>query len=336
MTVTIDTEEDDWGCYFPTHAGTRNIAKLTDVQEVFDRWGVRPTLVVTHATLEDAASVAVLGTLADRDDVEIGAHCHQWNTPPLASGRPGSMMSSLDADVNAKKLAVLTERIRFELGVSPRVFRAGRWGFGPSVARPLCDLGYEVDASVSPFLDWSAMGGPDYSSAPHLPYHFWPDEPLRPAADGPLLELPTTVGFTIPWQRPAAWVRTGLERRALARATGMVGALDRVGVLTRRWLSPELATTAEMIRVSESCARGGQQLLAMTFHSPSLFAGLTPFVRSSLDRERFIRRIDDYLRFCGESGFEFVTLSEAARLVKSGVIPASTPSETPSPAPSSP
>jgi hypothetical protein len=336
VTVTIDTEEDDWGSYFPTHAGTRNIGKLPELQQIFDRWGVRPTLVVTYPTLEDSASVAVLGTFAERNGVEIGAHCHPWNTPPLASDVRHSMMSRLNADLNAKKLTVLTERIRFELGVSPRVFRAGRWGFGPSVAKPLCDLGYEIDASVTPFLNWSNMGGPDYSSAPHLPYRFWPTEPLRSAADGPMVELPTTVGFTVPWQRTAAGIRARLEHHAVWRRSGFVGALDRMGVLTRRWLSPELATTTEMIRVSEACIRGGQQLLAVTFQSPALFAGLTPFVRSTLDRERFIRRIDDYLRFCAESGFEFVTLSEAARLLKSGAITTSTPSAAPSQAPSSP
>jgi hypothetical protein len=44
-------------------------------------------------------------------------------------------------------------------GVTPVSFRAGRWAFGPAVARSIQDLGYRVDSSVIPLVDWSVYEG---------------------------------------------------------------------------------------------------------------------------------------------------------------------------------
>jgi hypothetical protein len=246
------------------------------------------------------------------------------------------MLCQLPAPLVAEKLHVLTSRIRAELGVEPRSFRAGRWGFGRHVAGALTELGYVVDSSVTPFLDWSDIGGPDYSHAPPAPYRFRPGEPLEPSDDGPLLELPSTVGFLGRRQATAGATRAWLERNKLGRHSRVVGLLDRAGFLRRRWLSPEHSTTREMIQVSEAWVASGFGMLAMTFHSPTLFAGLTPFVRSTADLRRFVARIEEYLKYCVDRGFEFATLSEAAVLVDSGALPTSRPSGTPSPAPSSP
>lgn len=313
VSISIDTEEDNWGAYVQHGATSRNIAHLRDVQDVFDRWGAKPTYLVNYVPLLDGESVAVLGELAARESVEIGAHCHPWNTPPYTGeGEHRSMMNGLTFEENRALIATVANRIGSELGVTPRSFRAGRWGFGPTVARALVEEGFEADCSVSPFIDWSPRGGPDYSQAPYRPYRLSVSEPLVPVGDGDLVELPTTVGFLGGRHRASNRIRRRLEGSWLARLKG-VGLADRAGLLTRRWLSPELASGDEMVRLVEAFARSGVSFLQITFHSCTLLPGVTPFVHDEDDRGRIISALDRVLGHCERSGFVFRKLIDVAR-----------------------
>jgi hypothetical protein len=310
LTVTIDTEEDNWGSYEPDGATTANIAHLRELHGRMAALGAHVTYLVNRPPLLAAESVAVLGDLAGGDEVEIGAHCHPWNTPPsTGSGPERSMMATLPLDANRGKVAEITRRIESELGVRPRSFRAGRWGFGPTVAAALAAEGYRIDASVSPFVDWTPDGGPDFLEAPFRPYRFHPERPLEPDPGGPMVEIPTTVGYLKGDPRRMARFRRSLERSFLARLK-VVGLLGVSGVIQRRWLSPEHSSARDMIRLCAACLRSGQRVLDLTFHSCTLLPGATPFVRDDADRARFFRRIEDVLRFAGESGYAFGTLSE--------------------------
>jgi len=318
VAISIDTEEDNWGSYSREGATTANIGHLPYVQEIFDRWGARPTYLVNRPPLLDRAAVETLGALASRGDVEIGAHCHPWNTPPFAAGNDGSMMSRLSAEENHAKLKEVGERINTELGIRPTTFRAGRWGFGASVADALVKEGYRIDCSVTPFLDWTSAGGPDYTEAPHRPYRFHPGDPMRPEPAGSLLELPVTIGFLRAGdQRTAARRRKLLERSPLGQL-GAVGIVDRVGFLAMRWLSPETSSGKTMVRVAENWVASGESFLHATFHSCALLPGMTPFVRTEADRTAFLEALGEFLAFCKSAGFGFKTLTEAAEGTRVG------------------
>jgi len=315
VAVSVDTEEDNWGSYERHENTTENIGHLPAVQEIFDRCGARPTYLVNFAPLRDPPSVHILGRLGERPDVEVGAHCHPWNTPPFPSGDPcASMMWALSPGTNRDKVGELRRSIEVELGVRPTTFRSGRWSFGPSVAVPLAHHGFRVDASVTPFLDWSSIGGPDYTRAPHLPYRFDPSDPLRPNPDGKMVELPTTVGFLKGSPRLSARVRHFLERSLLANLR-VVGFLDSLGILERRWLSPERSSSEELVQLAEACVARGQRFLDFTFHSSCLLPGATPYVRDDRERAEFLAAIEAFLRYCSERGWTFATLGEVGEAI---------------------
>lgn len=316
--VTIDTEEDDWGSYVSSGTSVSNVEHLLELRGIWERFGVRPTYFVNFPVLAEEASADVMGVLASETDCEMAAHCHPWNTPPFVDDRDKlqTMMNNLSDEENAQKLAMLTDLFQERFHHRPISFRAGRWGFGPSVARPLSGLGYSVDASVSPFVDWSATGGPDYSRAAQAPYRFDPDDPLVPSRNGSLVEIPTSIGFLWGSQRISASIRTSMERSAVAPFK-VVGLMDRLGALARRWLSPETSTEKELLRLAGALVRSGQRVLDLTFHSSSLLPGATPFVGDRAQQERMIRRMEAFLEFCAREGFEFATVSEAADGVRS-------------------
>lgn len=318
LSISIDTEEDNWGSFGFHGATTRNIGQIPMLQEIFDSFGARPTYLVNHAPLVHGQSVDILGALAERSSVEIGAHCHPWNTPPnTGEGEARSMMFRLTAEENRAKIGEVKKLLQSRIGVTPTSFRAGRWGFGPTVAAAIAELGFEVDCSVSPFVDWSELGGVDFSLAPDRPYRFSPARPLVPDEAGALVQLPTTIGYLRGRAAGANRARRALERSWLSRFK-LVGLLDRAGVLARRWLSPETATAPEMVRVIDSSLEAGMRCLQLTFHSCTLLPGATPFVRDGQDLDGFLRSISTVLEHCRSAGCEFETLAQVGRSVRSG------------------
>lgn len=311
VTVSVDTEEDNWGSFDASGATTENIPHMVELQERMSRWGARTTYLVNRPPLMSRESVEALGVLSERADVEIGAHCHPWNTPPdTGVGPERSMMCDLPVEANRAMIAEIRTRIESELGVRPTTFRAGRWGYGPTVSEALGSEGFIVDSSVSPFKDWAADGGPDYTQAPHRPYRFDPTHPFTEDPAGTMVQIPTTIGFLNGDHRTRARMRYRI-RHSKFRPPHVLGLMDRLGVLTRRWLSPETSTDDDMIRLVEACLRSGEPVLGLTFHSCSLLPGATPFVRDERDRARFLESIDTVLKFCTESGLAFRTLGEA-------------------------
>ncbi len=112
--------------------------------------------------------------------------------------------------------------------------------------------------------------------------------------------------------RRVAFVRR-FSRGYLAKFR-VLGVLDLLRMLNRRWLSPELANSSEMIRLAEGFVSSGHRHLNMCFHSNSLVPGLNPFIRNDSELTIFLRRIRDFLEYAVTNGWEFAPLPAAAIL----------------------
>jgi hypothetical protein len=90
----------------------------------------------------------------------------------------------------------------------------------------------------------------------------------------------------------------------------MGGILARARALERIRLSPEVATGLEMRRLTTALLGGGCQVFSMTYHSPSLVPGHTPYVRDKADLQRFVETVHDYcVWFRDEIGGQFLSIS---------------------------
>jgi hypothetical protein len=322
LVVTIDTEEDNWAEFRPTGQTVRNIQRIPGLQRLFDDFGVTPTYLVTHAVAADEAASGVLRSIVAAGRCEVGAHCHPWNTPPFHEPesrhpRRDSMLCNLPAWLQHAKIARLHETIERSLGLRPVTFRCGRWAFSPTVSQHLADLGYRIDTSVTPYMNWTDDHGPDFSTISPRPFR------LAPL----LVEVPVTIGFL-----QSNFALRNLALRAVLRRPvnrlRLAGVLYRLGLASKVWLSPEVSTARQMIRLTKQVRRESYGVLNLTFHSPCLQAGLTPFVRSRADERRLVRRLREYLTFARSVGITPITLSEAA--VPNGSSPAHLPDLGPS------
>src|SRR3546814_1348687 len=119
-------------------------------------------------------------------------------------------------------------------------------------------------------FDCRGQQGPDFDHLPLVPYWTGPERRL--------IELPlstTFIGHLRSFGRPVY---------KLAQHFGPVaGALSRFDMLTRVALTPEGIPARDAIAAIDRMLDDGIRVLNLSFHSPSLEPGYTPYVRDAAD-----------------------------------------------------
>jgi hypothetical protein len=316
--VSLDTEEDNW---YRSRDGVTvdNIDELRPLARFFERLGVRPTYFTSYPVAQQRRAVETLRDISAGQRAEIAAHLHPWNTPPLAEAfvPRNSMLKNLPPDLQLAKLRQLTVALEDAFDLTPLAFRAGRYGLGRETVAALKCCGYRVDSSVAPFVSWEDVDdGPSFVGAPLGAYRLGSDRDVRqPAADGDagdLIEVPLSSGFTRGpfslWGR----VRRVLDAAPL-RPLNLVGLAARAGLCKRIVLSPELASVPEMLMLSRRLLEHGVRHLHLSWHTPSLKPGLSPFTATAADVARLYAAVEGYLDGLSRmTSLTFATVSEAA------------------------
>ena len=290
LLVVVDTEEEfDWSAPpNPENRSVSNVQSLPMLQAIFERHGVVPAYVVDHPVAGSPEAVSVLKRYADAGACEIGAHLHPWVTPPVEEILDAwhAFAGNLPPDLERRKLETLTTVIRDAFGHSPQIFKAGAYGIGTHTARALADLGYRVDSSVVPFTNFTAMGGPNFED--------WTSQPFE-TTEG-IVELPLSTGFAGQF---SAWGQRVFPAllAPLGRALHLPGIAARLALMERLRLSPEGHSLLDMVRLTRASLARGERLFMMTLHSSSLLPGATAYVGTEAERDAFLSRIDDYLRY---------------------------------------
>lgn len=309
--ITIDTEEDNWGEY-RTDGTVDNISHLPVLQNLFNKYGAIPTYLINYPVATNPSSIKILSSFLEKGECEIGMHCHPWNTPPFTEKLDAkhSMMCNLPYELLQEKMTNLYDAVKLNFGVSPISFRAGRWGFNSDVARCLKDLNFKVDTSMSPFVDWTPYHGPNFRNASSHPYYFDTSNISQGKQSGDLLEIPPTIGFYQSNFKLCDKIQYGLKKPIISKLR-LLGILDRLRLLNFHWLSPELSSGDEMVKLAQTFVRMGYQFLNMSFHSTSLLPGLSPFVRDEKDLTLFLAKIETFLKYAKDNDFEFLPIAKS-------------------------
>ncbi|MBI5180233.1 MAG: polysaccharide deacetylase family protein [Nitrospirae bacterium] len=314
LIITIDTEEDNWGDFSPTGYTLENIKKIPELQELFDEFNVKPTYLLTYPVATDKKSVSIFKKILKQGKCEIGTHCHPWNTSPFEeeTNERNSMLCNLPADLQYRKLSSLHNTIVKKFGITPVSFRAGKWGYDKNVAKNLYKLGYKADTSITAYTDWSASFGPDFSDILPKPFRFSIEDIFSASSNGRMIEIPATVDYL--YQNFGfSNILFKLFARNTINKMRLIGILNRLNLLNKVWLSPENSDSKDMIKLAKSMKRKNYNLINMFFHSSTLKAGLTPFVKTKEDERQFLQRIREFLAFARDEGIKSIKLSEAVR-----------------------
>ena len=269
---------------------TRGIGER--LQPLFARYRAKPTYLLSPEVLRDPRSVELLRALTG---CELGTHLHGEfadadPTPPPRVTE--AVQRDYSREVESGKLAFLTELFTQALSRPPRSFRAGRFGIGPNTLEHLAGLGYYVDSSVTPHLDWSARGVADLSfqDAPSQPYFPDPRQPARPGGSS-ILEIPVTIRPRLPG---LPWMSRRLERR---------------------WLRPTHGSTRSLLRTArdEIAEHRGQRrpvVLNAMFHNVEVVPGCSPYAHTERAAAGILGRLDALLAFARRQEIPVVGLTD--------------------------
>jgi hypothetical protein len=274
--LTVDTEEEfDWGEPFRREGyGLSHLAAIPRFQDFCEGLGARPVYLVNWPIVQEPRAVEVIGDAVRRGVAEVGVQLHPWVNPPFEEevSVHNSFAGNLPPALEAAKFMVLRDAIEAAFGAAPMIYRAGRYGLGPYTADLLKRAGIRVDSSVRSLFDYSHQGGPDFSRHPIAPY--WVDEGMR------LLELPVTSAYAGPLARFGPTLHR-IQRHIPTVFSGF----SRLNLLERIPLTPEGVSAEEALRGLDIVLSGGQPVTVLSFHSPSLAPGHTPYVRSPAEVE---------------------------------------------------
>ena len=299
FTIFCDTEEEfDWGKpRSRDNRSTTHMAAMPDLQERFLRRGVKCVHLVDHPIATDPASVAMLREWLERGEISVGTQLHPWVNPPHDEevNTFNSFVGNLPMELERAKIENLTETIASAFGRRPIVYRAGRYGVGPNTARLLGDLGYAADVSVRALHDYSDEGGPDFTRVKPFPFR---------VGDG-LVELPLSAAYIGPLRG---------RGRSIYGAAGRVprgrGILFRTGLLNRAALTPEGVPLGEALAAARALLDDGVRWFSLSFHSPSVEPGHTPFVRTAEDLRTFHAWWDGMFDFFEREGIAPASIEE--------------------------
>jgi hypothetical protein len=316
--VFVDTEEEfDWS--LPKRRDSTSVETvklLPKVHALMRDFGIKPAYMVDYPVATTPGSVEVLRALAENDGATIGAQLHPWVNPPFIErvDLKNSFPGNLPRPIELAKIKALTNAIAENFGTPPIVYRAGRYGVGPNTEALLDELGYQIDVSVRPYFDYRDEGGPSFRGI--RPQLYWTGPERR------LLELPLTSTFT-------GGLRLLGESafELAARIPHLNGILSRTSLLGRVALTPEGIPLDEAIKAIRILVEEGMQLFSISFHSPSVEPGHTPYVRDASDLAAFYAWWEGVLTTLADAGVrpasveEVVAAAHAVRDREAGAAP---------------
>ncbi len=271
------------------------------LQPMFESFGAKPTYLLSPEVLRDAACAETFRALASR--CELGTHLHGEYAEPGAFEPDVTRVFQRDytPQIERQKLTYLTDLFIKTLDHQPQSFRAGRFGIGPQTIPILESLGYAVESSVTPHMDWTSSGAPGLSfrGSPSQPYRPNPHAPGLPGKAS-ILEVPVTI------------------RR---RLRNFIPGLGRY--VEPRWLRPTRGTSGPLIRVAEDeiaeavrCAPTKPVILNAMFHNVEVVPNTSPYAANETQAQGILARLRSLLTFAQGAGIQVVGLGDVPEILR--------------------
>jgi len=309
--VTIDTEMDkslSWNVSVNETFNSVLYGIPDTYTPLFDEFGVKPTYLLSSEVINHQGCIRVLKNI---NNCELGTHLHGELVEP--EGIKGSLSNisitdmecSYSKEIEYKKLKNLTVLFKEKLGYLPTSFRAGRFGAGDNTIPSLERLGYLVDSSVTPGVDWNyPEGRANYIMAREQPYFPSKDNLLNEGSTK-ILEVPVSI-TTSKFRKPCY---SAMETIRFPLVNHMV---DRI--FPAHWLRPSCTNASEMIQVITKLVKFYQRnkvvVLNMMFHSMEIIPCASPYTKNEEESHAFLERIRMVFKYCLANNITFVKMSD--------------------------
>lgn len=304
--ITIDTEGDDqWNWRVGQAITTENVLFLPRFQDLSEKYGFKPVWLSNYEIVSDKRFVNFISKVLDKKTGEVGMHLHAWNTPPqfdLPVERSGApYLIEYPFEVMEQKLAVMTDLIKSNIGVSPVSHRAGRWATDQRYFSLLGKYGYCVDCSVTPHVNWEkhegqtvCSAGSNYLDANEEPSVILQGDSMQKA----LIEVPVTV-------------RTSHKvfAQGAKNPRNVLASVYRAVKTQVLWLRPNGKNLQQMLYLIKQVAASDSEYIMFMLHSSELMPGGSPRFKTEESIEHLYNDIEAVFSYASKR-FVGATLEE--------------------------
>lgn len=303
LCVSIDTESDKgpaWRSRRPMSFNGIHVGVRERLQPLFASYGAKPTYLVSPEVIRDERSAEVLRSIGP--SCELGSHLHGEYAEPGAwePEVTRDFQRDYEGDVEQRKLTYLTDQFIRAFDHQPLSFRAGRFGIGPRTIGILENLGYAVESSVTPDIDWADQGAPglSFEGAPTQPYRPDREDPTR-VGDSTLLEVPITIR---------------------ARLANFIPGIGKK--IERRWLRPTWMSGEALVRLAEDeiaaarrAAPGRPVILNAMLHNIEIIPDASPYATAEPQARTILDRLRTLLEFAKRESISVVGLGDVPEII---------------------
>lgn len=299
LTVTIDTECDkrpDWRNSDPLTFNSIIHGIPNILQPLFRKYGVIPTYLLSPEVLENTQCIEVLKSV--EKECELGTHLHADFIEPQKrySDFSGKMCNDFQTDyaedIEFLKLSNLTSLFKDKFSKSPHVFRAGRYSANKNTINSLIKLGYKVDTSFTPHVNWESPKGNMifHENVPEQPYFMDQNNLYTTSCRREFLEVPISI--------------IGIKKYCF---------LDKYA-----WLRPKFSSYKWIKKIIKKIIQKniGNEIIVlnMMFHSMEVIPGASPYSKNENDVKYYTRTLEKTFQFCRKMGITFCTLEDLFKM----------------------
>lgn len=279
--ITIDTESDNqWTSN--SKITTENAKYIPRFQNLCEKYGFKPVYLTDYSMANDDYYIGYIGEKQSDGLCEVGMHLHAWDTPPVTddvskmAGKP--YLIEYSDEVMYEKIAILTDLLEEKLKTKMVSHRAGRWAMDRRYIALLEKFGYNVDCSVTPGIDWSALvgkekGGSNYSSALKTPYYLTDTKHL--------LEVPMTVRkikmpFKLNTKSPKALLKS----------------VYHTAIGKNIWLRPSISSNEEIQMLLAEAEKENADYIEFMMHSSEFMPAGSPYYETKQDVDKLFKDLE--------------------------------------------
>ena len=302
--ITIDTEADNqWDN--TKECSTENVRYLPKFQELSEKYGYKPTWLITYEIAENDDFVKYFKKKQKENFCEIGMHLHAWSTPPyyklegINNERP--YLVEYPNKIMEEKIKQLDKLITKKFGVKPISHRAGRWTTNNDYFALLDKYGYKIDCSVTPHINWekclgmTGLPGSNYQKESEKYYYVYNN----------ILEIPVTIRKIYDFQ---------LKR--IINVKKFVREIQYAIIGKNQWIRPDETLLKDgMIKVIDKCSNNSDYIMFM-IHSSELMPGGSPNFKNNDSIEKLYELIDYIFKYAQSKGYVGMTLKEYYEYLK--------------------
>ena len=317
LSITIDTECDkefDWKVKRPlSFDNTRNQIK-SNLLPVFNEFGAIPTYLLSPEVIKDEESAEVFKSFGN--SVELGTHLHSEFIEPeanLDTDNTDLYQKDLTYEVEKRKLENLTNLFFDTFGYKPLSFRAGRYGISQRTFGILEKLGYKVDSSVTPDMQWKNKNkfknSLNFFGAPYQPYYPDNDDFRKPGKMEILQSPVSVVNYKLSSLPSFLKRKIRLNNRYQHILFNYLTNFNKPVMLrpTNNSLEKMIALSNYLIKSNEA----SHIFLCMMFHSNEYCIGASPYSMTKEKVKKNISNLERYLCWLkNQKNISFTKLSD--------------------------